>query len=364
MPSSYTGSPTAIQAPGVQPAPGVAPIVTLPSDGDGDSAASIAQAFKELSDYVAYCQLKASQFGSGVDGALVFDGVATVAGLVPSASTYIMVRDIFATTLTVATGVTLKPSGFRIYCNETLVCSGSGKIDASTAAATTQTATFPTGGTIGANGGSGAAGGNGTNNTTPSNAGVLGYASAGGTGGASGIGSGGSSGTGGTQSSVVAQSSASITGVPQAGSLFAYSAATLGYLVGTGLSGSFVSFQAAGCPIAGGCGGGGASGSGGFGGGGGGGGGVLAIAAKSIVLASPSCFLAKGGGGAPGQAGNSGGGGGGGGGCILIAYSSASFGGTFTPSSQTAPGAGGSGVGSGTAGSAGQNGIIITFVVA
>lgn len=54
MPSNYTGSPTATQAPGPQPIPGAIPIAALPADGDPENAASVSQAFKEAMDFIAW----------------------------------------------------------------------------------------------------------------------------------------------------------------------------------------------------------------------------------------------------------------------------------------------------------------------
>lgn len=54
MATNYTGNPTATQAPGPQPDPDNFPIVSLPAAGDGDTAASVAQAFKESVDHIAW----------------------------------------------------------------------------------------------------------------------------------------------------------------------------------------------------------------------------------------------------------------------------------------------------------------------
>ena len=54
MSSNYSGNPTATQAPSPQPAQGITPIAQLPSDGDSLNAASVAQAFKMLTDLGAY----------------------------------------------------------------------------------------------------------------------------------------------------------------------------------------------------------------------------------------------------------------------------------------------------------------------
>ena len=54
MPLNYTGNPTATQAPSPAPGPGIAPVVALPADGDTDAAATFAQGFKVLADFVTY----------------------------------------------------------------------------------------------------------------------------------------------------------------------------------------------------------------------------------------------------------------------------------------------------------------------
>ncbi len=58
MSSNYTGDPTATQSPGPTPGYGNYPIVVLPADGDALNAASVAQAYKELADFVAFAQQK------------------------------------------------------------------------------------------------------------------------------------------------------------------------------------------------------------------------------------------------------------------------------------------------------------------
>jgi len=54
MPTTYTGNPTATQAPGPQPRAGQLPAASLPVDGEAANAASIAQAHKEAMDYIAW----------------------------------------------------------------------------------------------------------------------------------------------------------------------------------------------------------------------------------------------------------------------------------------------------------------------
>lgn len=54
MPTNYTGSPTATQAPSPPPTPEAAPIVSYPADGESANAASVAQDFRVLADYAAW----------------------------------------------------------------------------------------------------------------------------------------------------------------------------------------------------------------------------------------------------------------------------------------------------------------------
>ena len=54
MSSPYPGNPTATQAPSPAPGPGLIPTIVLPSDGDAENAAGVAQAFKVLADYHAF----------------------------------------------------------------------------------------------------------------------------------------------------------------------------------------------------------------------------------------------------------------------------------------------------------------------
>lgn len=76
-----------------------------------------------------------SWYGTGIDGNLVFDGVANVgsfAGLnmAPVANVYTLTRDIFANNITVSTGVRINPDGWRIFCLNTLTLTGTGQIAA------------------------------------------------------------------------------------------------------------------------------------------------------------------------------------------------------------------------------------------
>jgi len=77
--------------------------------------------------------------GNGVDGALVFDGIATVLGLVPStapatspyagARVYVMNRDIFATSLAISANTVLVGRSHRVWCTGAIT--GPGKIASS-----------------------------------------------------------------------------------------------------------------------------------------------------------------------------------------------------------------------------------------
>lgn len=54
MSSNYSGNATATQSPSPAPGPGAVPIVVLPSDGDALAAASVAQGYKTVADYLSY----------------------------------------------------------------------------------------------------------------------------------------------------------------------------------------------------------------------------------------------------------------------------------------------------------------------
>lgn len=61
MSSTYTPDPTATQAPAAVPDPDDFPLETLPAAGDGATAASVAQAFKVLGDYIAWLKAPRSK---------------------------------------------------------------------------------------------------------------------------------------------------------------------------------------------------------------------------------------------------------------------------------------------------------------
>lgn len=66
-------------------------------------------------------------YGSGVDGAYTLDGTQdSVSGLLTknSSTKYTLLRDGYFTTLTIASGVTLDPNGYRIFCKTLLTGAG------------------------------------------------------------------------------------------------------------------------------------------------------------------------------------------------------------------------------------------------
>lgn len=272
-------------------------------------------------------------FGDASDGTATLDGTATVAWASKSGNTYTMTRDCCCTDLTVASGVTLLPHAYRIFCTGTLTNAGTISDDGGagnangTAGAATSNGYYPTSGAGGAgNTGAGSAGANTTAFAT-------------GNGGAAGAGSSGAAGAGGT--------------ISGAGKTFVYKTPA-GTLSGV------INFQGGVRAIGGGAGGGGGSGDAtNKGGGGGGGGGMIAIFAAAAV--SSGAISAVGGAGGTPATGNCGGGGGGAGGIVVI-YTLAPWANTGTTA--ITGGAAGAGVGSGAAGSAGTSGNVMNVVLA
>ncbi len=66
--------------------------------------------------------------GDGADGAATFDGSATPAGSTKSGSDYTLTRDVFYTDMTISTGCTVNPAGYRIFGTGTLTLNGTAKI--------------------------------------------------------------------------------------------------------------------------------------------------------------------------------------------------------------------------------------------
>jgi hypothetical protein len=304
-------------------------------------------------------------FGDGSDGAATLDGVATVLGMAPVANVYTMTRGLNLTSLSISTGVTLRPDGFPLHVSGTITGAGTAKIERNGGNASGQTAgAAPSGtsrqlagGTTGGTGGNtgGAGAGSGTSatanvcrTTTNSTSGVGGLGSTGAAGpvpcrgGAGGRGDLGSAGDSGN------------TSVP-------YTAPGGRWTVDDWIRGRPFSNDGGanlGTIFQGGTGGGGGGGANAtnVGGGGGGGGGVLVVCAHT--LAGTLAIEAKGGNGAQGAGANAGGGGGGGGGVLVLLYGTK--GASVTPSVAGGT-AGAAQSGTSGAGGAGATGILIAY---
>lgn len=280
----------------------------------------------------------ATFFGNGADGAIVFDGVATITlrtdrvsnssatsggmSLAPVASVYTLEGDLFCTDVTIAVGVEVRTAGFAIFCTGTFTNNGTygekgvtgtasggvgGGAGGSRAAQTERMFSF---GSSGGAGGSvavptGVAGTSVTGGpiyqaspTLANGSKLAGGTMQGGCGGDNDAGTGGA-GSGGN------------TGAPQSNNFYELIAVFLGR--------SHISTSVLRCGAASG-GGGGRGGAVGGGGGGGEGSPNVGIFARSIVGAGT--IRAQGGDGGAGNS-DGGGGGGGGGGAVVIVTASA-----------------------------------------
>ncbi len=288
-------------------------------------------------------------FGSGVQGAVTFNGSSTILGLVPSGNVYTLTSDIMVDDMTVNNSVTIRTAGFRIFVKDTLNHNGlihnNGNAAASNVAgAATHASGFYSPGTAGANGGA----------TNGSNAGASGQVPVpewsglaatshgtgagsngpvGGTGQGGGGGGAGASNTGGNGGALTASTATLGAGWPNALLKGAGDNSTSKWTFGSG--------------------GGGGAGDGGTGGGGGGGAGIVSVCARYIT--GSGSITATGGAGAAGTAGNAAGGGGGGGGIALVIYGNR----TGTLTITAGGGSGGAGSGTGGAGGAGGAGTVI-----
>lgn len=356
MPSNYTGSSTSTQSPAAAPAPGVAPILSLPVDTDTANSASIYQPLKVLADYVTYSTLAVGGglFGDGSDGNVVMTtgGVSggTSWGTLIAGVQYKLTRDVYFESLSI-TGAALNEvgiyaNGFRVFVRSSLTINNYGWITASGWYPGISGASSVTAGTIlnGALGSSGATGAPAAGVAAP------GALSLSGSGGAPGAGSIGGSASGGA---VTAPASAQQV-------VRSYAPSTFGYLLSVNGSASATAptFYTLG---GGGSGGGGGGDSTNAGGAGGNGGGVLCVAARTVSLFDPSCLSAPGQKGSNALAGNAGGGGGGGGGTVLLAASSCNA--TLTATSCCPGGTGGTKTGTGANGAAGSNGTALWIKV-
>lgn len=285
-------------------------------------------------------------FGDGSDGALNFDGAATVLGLVPSGNVYTQTRPIYGTTITIASGVTINQGGYPMFASVEIIGPGSGTATISRRGnnAVNSTAIGPgavgVGLSTGILPGSGS-GGAGVNANVAGNPGTnivgtpQGYT---GSGGAGGAGSGGAGGLGGTSTEL---------GVTSNGWRLALNIITARSLVNSGFS-------------VGPGGGGGGGNSGSPSGSGGGGGAWAVVTAPLFTNAANILVTAAGGNGgnAHNGGGNAGGGGGGKGGFVGVLYSTGT-----APTTSVVGGSPGTGVGTGVAGSTGTNGIAIAMRV-
>jgi hypothetical protein len=328
-------------------------------------------------------------FGDGSDGNRTLDGSTAILGMVPSGNIYTATRDLYFDNLTINTGITLKPSGYRIFVRGTLTVNG--KIDGDGDAGNNGNngpggwtvnpggagVTMPDGylkgsvltgsggnGGLGDHGSGGIDGSPGLNGTNTANS--LG-SNAGGTAGAGGYGGilvgnpshghPGAAGTGGT-----------VTG-PNVALIADWHLVTL---LDISTTGSTVKFDNSASAPGGGGGAGGTAGSGqGNGGGSGGAGGcsgrIVAIYAKNIIISATGSISANGGkggnggdgGGAGAQqwtAGGGGGAGGGNGGVIICVYNTLSNSGSITVNAGAGGTKGLKGVCSGCSGDNATNG--------
>lgn len=312
--------------------------VTVADGGTGASTAAGARTNLGL-EFLGF-------YGDGSDGSLNFDGAATVLGMAPSSGVYTFTREVFATDVTVGSGVRLALESFGLYVNGTLTgtdatsfISANGLPASGVTAGGQQTAAAPfhfvsTGGGTGKQTTSGAGAAGGTANPSP--------CGAGGNGGAAGANAGGNGGT-------VVAAVASRGGSRSLDWVFR----KCRYFDAAALAGAHGGS---------GGGGGGLTTGGGSGGGGGGGGGARAAVVFARLVAGTGYIEANGGAGGNSTAagGHAGGGGGGGGGGAAILITSSP-----TPSwtVRANGGAFGTGAGGGSNGNAGAAGLALTFIL-
>lgn len=272
-------------------------------------------------------------YGDGSDGAVDFDGTSTVLGITPVSGVYTLTRPIFVSSAIHASGVTILPNGWPIFCSgtwtfadATSVISGAGNNGASSTTASggaggaALAAQWLPGGLAGGTGGSAGGGGGAGGASTQSvpwhtagfvaggaqpgigNAGLVGTNGSGGQGGGGGssganlVSSNGFAGGNSGSNSVVSYTNGAPLMIPQAftGRTFA----NIVYTLGGGGGGGAGATAATGT----------------LGGGGGGGGGGRWIVFMAFQSTGPGTVTANGGNGGDGSNGVGRGGGGGGGG--------------------------------------------------
>jgi hypothetical protein len=270
-------------------------------------------------------------FGDGSDLSAALNGSSTYGWCTLVGSTYTMNRDVFLTSLQISSGVTLKPNGWRIFCQGTVTNAGTISNNGNNASGSTAGA-----GTGGGSMAAGRAGGNGGTAAGTNANGLTGF----GTAGAGGAGASGAGGNAGSTASNMSSACNSLLKTPSPALNCIFSIfSTTAYLA-----------------IPGGGGGGGDSTN--SGGGGGSGGGIVTILAAAV--ANSGSITCTGGNGASATTGNCGGGGGGSGGAILI-YSLSAW--LNTGTTAVTAGTAGSGIGTGVAGTAGSAGQVLNVIV-
>lgn len=271
-------------------------------------------------------------FGNGDDGAATFSNQGTApTGTTKTDNTngatiFRLDRDVYYSSCTIDSTVTVLGNGFRFFCSDTLTNNGTlsnngGNGTTAGAAGTAGTGNYFRGGNAG-----GTMDNNGQSITN-----ALG-------------GAGGDSGTytGGT----VTEPAAIYGGFKHHQAAITMRAT--GIQIGT---------SAQHIAVGGGAGGAGGANGGDSGGTGGGGGGLMAVSAKTIVNTN-GIIRCNGGNGGNGSGGNAEGGGGGGGGVLVLVYKSLS-----TGTEEAAGGTGGTGVGSGANGNDGNAGLVLNLQI-
>lgn len=301
-------------------------------------------------------------FGDGSDGDVTISSNTTLAS------------DKYYNNLTIDSGFTLSPAGYRIFVKNTLTLNGTiarngvngsnGVTNGAGGAGGTALADgYLKGSLAGGNGGDSASGGaGGIAGTAGGNVSNCLVTANGSTAGAGGTGSGGGT-NGGT---------AGAGGTTTASNVKLIANWHLATLLDIGATGATVKFNSSAAAGGGGSGGGGSVGvESGSGAGGGSNGGIISIYAKTIVISATGSITVTGGnggiggagetaGGGSDNAGGGGGGAGGNGGVIVLAYNMLTNSGSITASAGTggaggAAGTGGGG-GAGAAGATGSNG--------
>lgn len=281
--------------------------------------------------------LSTAAYGDGSDGTQIFDGTTTILGLAPSGNTYTLTRDIFLSSSTINSGVSIITNGCRMFCSGTITNNGTIKWNGNpgTNTGTAGAALFGITITSGNLSQAGAVGNTGAGSSALTISNRFGGTAGGGGAGAS------AGGTGGTGTAPVVT----------VGSTRFFPFNTFGFTFSAG--GSIT-------PFTGGNGGGGGGGDGtDKGGGGGGGAGVVIL--NVALFSGTGTIEALGGAGGNGQVGgtNCGGGGGGGGGVVYITSRSVSSGSITGQTINVAGGDGGNPTGSGITGTSGNTGTTV-----